>query len=128
MRKTSVIQLKHAYDQPSPEDGARVLVERFWPRDLDEKHAKLDLWLKEIAPSETAHWEFGETPDPAKWEEFQRRYREELTKKHKNVKTLRRLSEEGTLTLVHAAHNPDHSSAAVLKGYLEEAHGTAARG
>jgi uncharacterized protein YeaO (DUF488 family) len=91
---------------------------------LNEAHAKLDLWLKEIAPSEKTHCEFGETPDPAKWEEFERLYREELAKKYKNIKKLRKLSEEGTLTLVHAAHNPEHCSAAVLKRYLEEAHGT----
>ena len=54
-----MIQLKLAYDKPAPEDGFRVLVERFWPRDLDEKHAKLDLWLEEAAPSDL-HTVFGE--------------------------------------------------------------------
>jgi len=52
------------------EDGLHVLVERYWPRDLDEKHAKIDLWLKEVAPSAELHQVFGESPDPARWEEI----------------------------------------------------------
>ena len=116
----TMIQLKRAFDKPTPEDGFRVLVERYWPRDLNEKHSKLDLWLKEVAPSTEMHQAFGEDPDPARWDEFQRLYRNELKDKHKAIKLLKEKSEEGTLTLVHAAHNPDHSAAAVLKGFLEE--------
>ena len=115
-----MILLKRAYEKPSPEDGFRVLVERFWPRDLDEKHAKIDLWLKEVAPSEEMHVRFGKDPDPQRWDEFQRFYRRELKDKHKSIKLLRKQMREGTLTLVHTAHNPDHSGAAVLKRYLEE--------
>jgi uncharacterized protein YeaO (DUF488 family) len=120
-----MIQLKRAYEKTSPEDGFRVLVERFWPRDLDEKHAKFDLWLKEAAPSIELHQQFGENPDPERWEEYQRLYRNELKGKHKSIKLLGRKSEEGTLTLVHAAHNPDHSAAVVLKRFLEETSGSA---
>jgi uncharacterized protein YeaO (DUF488 family) len=116
-----VIQLKRAHEKPPPEDGFRVLVERFWPRDLDEKHAKLDLWLGEVAPSAELHQEFGNSPAPERWEEFQRRYWTELEDKHRAIKVLRKKSEEGLLTLVHAAHNPDHGAAAVLKQYLEGA-------
>jgi uncharacterized protein YeaO (DUF488 family) len=115
-----MIQLKRAYEKPSPQDGFRVLVERFWPRDLDEKHAKIDLWLKEVAPSEEMHTRFGEDPSPQRWEEFQTFYWRELKDKHKSIKLLRKRMDEGLLTLVHAAHNPDHSGAAVLKRYLEE--------
>lgn len=57
-----MIRLKNAYDAPSSEDGFRVLVERFWPRDLDERHSKLDLWLKEVAPDASLHARFGEDP------------------------------------------------------------------
>jgi uncharacterized protein YeaO (DUF488 family) len=120
-----MIQLKRAYEKPSPEDKFRVLVERFWPRNLNEKHAKLDLWLKEVAPSVELHRRFGENPVPELWEEFQRLYRNELKDKHKSIRLLGRKSEEGTLTLVHAAHNPDHSAAAVLKRFLEEMGGYA---
>jgi uncharacterized protein YeaO (DUF488 family) len=119
-----MIQLTRAYEKTAPEDGFRVLVERFWPRDLDEKHAKLDLWLKEAAPSAELHQAFGENPDPARWEEFRRLYWNELKDKHKAIKLLRKKSEEGTLTLVHAGHNPDHSGAAVLRRFLEETAGS----
>jgi uncharacterized protein YeaO (DUF488 family) len=115
-----MIQLKRVYDKPSPEDGFRVLVERFWPRDLDEKHAKVNLWLKEVAPSTELHREFGESPAPGRWDEFRRLYRNELNEKHRAIKLLRAKSGEGLLTLVHAAHNPDHSAAVVLKAFLEE--------
>ena len=118
-----MIQLKRAYEKPSPEDGFRVLVERFWPRDLDEKHAKIDLWLEEAAPGAELHRAFGESPDPGRWEEFRRLYAAELKDKHRAIKLLRQKSREGLLTLVHAAHNPDHSAAAVLKAFLEESGG-----
>ena len=116
-----MIQLKRAYDKPDPEDGFRVLVERFWPRDLDEKHAKIGLWLMEVAPSSEMHKKFGEDPDPGRWEEFQSLYWNELKNKHKTIKLLREKSAAGKLTLVHAAPNPDHSGAAVLKRFLEGA-------
>ncbi len=115
-----MIRLKNAYDAASHEDGFRVLVERFWPRDLDKRHAKLDLWLKEIAPDATLHARFGEDLSLDRWEQFQRLYWDELDNKHKSIAMLRTKSKEGVLTLVHRAHNPDHSSAAVLKRYLEE--------
>jgi len=115
-----MIQLKRAYEKPSPEDGFRVLVERFWPRDLDEKHAKLDLWLKEAAPSTELHQEFGENPVPARWDEFHSLYRRELTNKHRSIKLLRQKSREGVLTLVHTSHHQDHNGAVVLKAFLEE--------
>jgi uncharacterized protein YeaO (DUF488 family) len=119
-----MIRLKRAYARPSPEDGFRVLVERFWPRDLDEKHARLDLWLKDVAPGVELHREFGENPDPARWEEFHKLYLNELKDKHRAIKLLREKSAAGLLTLVHAAHNPDHSAAVVLKAFLEEPSGT----
>jgi uncharacterized protein YeaO (DUF488 family) len=118
-----MIHLKRAYDDASPHEGFRVLVERFWPRDLTEKHAKLDLWLKDVAPSAELHQSFGEDPDPARWEEFQRLYWAELQNKHKSVKLLRQKSAEGILTLLHAAHDKDHNGAVVLKRFLEETGG-----
>jgi uncharacterized protein YeaO (DUF488 family) len=119
-----MIQLKRAYDKPSPEDGFRVLVDRFWPRDLDEKHAKLGLWLKEVAPSAELHQTFGENPDPARWGEFRKLYWNELKDKHRTIKVLKEKNAEGTLTLVHAARNPHHSGAAVLKQFLEQTSGS----
>jgi uncharacterized protein YeaO (DUF488 family) len=118
-----MIQLKRAYEKPSAKDGFRVLVERFRPRDLDEKHARLDLWLEEVAPSVELHRSFGENPVPERWEKFQEMYLDELKNKHRSIKLLRRKSRKGTLTLVHAAHNAEHSGAAVLKRFLESANG-----
>jgi len=115
-----MIRLKRAYERPSPEDGFRVLVERFWPRDLDEKHSKVDLWLKAVAPSVKLHQDFGESPDPARWAEFERLYRSELQNKHKSIKQLKKKHEGDLVTLLHAAHNPDHCGAIVLKRFLEE--------
>ncbi len=90
----TMIQIKFAYEKPSADDGFRVLVEPFWPRDLDEKHAKLGLWLKEVAPSIELHQAFGESPSPGRWEEFQKLYWNELDDKHKSIKFLIEKSEE----------------------------------
>jgi uncharacterized protein YeaO (DUF488 family) len=83
-----MIRLKRAYERPSPEDGFRVQVERFWPRDLDEEHAKIDLWLKEVAPSEEMHVQFGEDPDPQHRHKFEAYYRRELKDKRNSIKPL----------------------------------------
>jgi uncharacterized protein YeaO (DUF488 family) len=122
-----MIQILRAYEKSSPSDGFRVLVERFWPRDLDEKHAKLDLWLPEAAPSIELHKAFGNSPAPERWEEFRKLYLKELKDKHRTIKVLKQKSDEGMLSLVHAAHNPDHSAAAVLKEFLEEMGGPTKR-
>jgi uncharacterized protein YeaO (DUF488 family) len=115
-----VIQLKRAYETPDSQDGFRVLVEPFWPRDLAEKDAKFDQWLKEVAPSDELHQRFGQHPNVDKWGEFEQSYRAELQGKRKSIKFLHAKSLEGVLTLVHSAHDEDHSSAGVLKRFLEE--------
>jgi uncharacterized protein YeaO (DUF488 family) len=115
-----MIQLKRAYDKPDSQDGFRVLVEPYWPRDLAEKDAEFDQWLKEVAPSAELHQRFGQHPNIAKWAEFEQCYRAELPGKHKSIDFLRQKSKEGVLTLIHAAHDEHHSSAGVLKRFLEE--------
>ena len=115
-----MIQLKRAYDKPDSQDGFRVLVEPYWPRDLAEKDAKFDQWLKEVAPSAELHQRFGKHPNIAKWAEFEQCYRAELQEKHKSIDFLHQKSKEGVLTLIHAAHDEDHSSASVQKRFLEE--------
>jgi uncharacterized protein YeaO (DUF488 family) len=117
-----MFRLKRAFEEVEPEDGFRVLVERFWPRDLPEQQAKIHLWLKQVAPSLTLHRDFGENPDPSRWDSFQSLYRKELMNKHSSLKLLRKKSEEGTVTLVHNAHDHDHNAAVVLKQFLEEVH------
>ena len=106
--------------KPDSQDGFRVLVEPYWPRDLAEKDAKFDQWLKEVAPSAELHQRFGPHPNVAKWAEFEECYRAELQEKHKSIECLRAKSVEGVVTLIHAAHDEDHSSAGVLKRFLEE--------
>jgi uncharacterized protein YeaO (DUF488 family) len=112
-----VINLKRAYVQPAPEDGFRVLVERLWPRGLKKEALALDLWLKDIAPSpELRRW-FGH--DPAKWEEFCRRYWAELRDRPDAVKVLREKLGEGDVTLVYGSRDQEHNAAVALKIFLE---------
>jgi uncharacterized protein YeaO (DUF488 family) len=99
------------------EDGFRVLVERLWPRGLTKERAGLDLWLKEVAPSQDLRKWYAH--NVAKWEEFRQRYRQELEHHQEQLELLRGKSKEGTVTLVYAAHDPEHNSALVLKEYLE---------
>lgn len=111
-----MIKLKRAYEKPSREDGLRTLVERLWPRGLTKACAVVDLWLKEGAPSPALRKWFGH--DPARWEQFQERYRQELRKKKDAVKLLRQKVKEGTVTLVYAARDEEHNGAVVLKRFL----------
>jgi len=112
-----LINLKRAYDKPAPEDGFRVLVERLWPRGLKKEAATLDLWLKDIAPSpELRRW-FGH--DPARWEEFCRRYWAELADRPAAVKLLREKVREGRVTLVYGSRDQEHNAAVALVKFLE---------
>lgn len=112
------IRLKRAYLPPSPEDGARVLVDRLWPRGVRKSEAAIDRWAKDIAPStELRRW-FGH--DPARWEEFRQRYREELKKDSELLDELRQIARNGTLTLVYSAHDEAHNQAVVLREALSE--------
>ena len=112
-----MVQLKRAYEKPSPADGERVLVERLWPRGVTKARAAVDLWLKDVAPSpELRNW-FGH--DPAKWKRFERRYWEELRRHKGAVDLLRRKARRGTVTLVYAARDEQHNGAVALKEFLE---------
>jgi uncharacterized protein YeaO (DUF488 family) len=111
------IRLKRAYEEASPGDGRRILVERLWPRGLSKEKAHVDLWLKDVAPStELRRW-FGH--DPVKWPEFQRRYREELRGRPDEVAQLARLAGEGPVTFVYGSRDREHNAATVLKEMLE---------
>lgn len=111
-----MIKLKRAYDQPSPDDGERILVERLWPRGLTKERAKIDLWLKDIAPSTELRKWFGH--DPERWEEFRRRYRAELESNPEPVDLLRRKSRQGTVTFIYAAHDEERNGAVVLREFI----------
>jgi uncharacterized protein YeaO (DUF488 family) len=106
------------YDPPLSDDGARVLVDRLWPRGLRKEKAALTLWLKEIAPSPTLRKWFGH--DPARWTEFTRSYRAELARNDEAVAKVVDLSKRGPVTLLYAAHDTAHNHALVLAAYLRD--------
>jgi uncharacterized protein YeaO (DUF488 family) len=112
-----MIHLKRVYEEPSSNDGVRVLVERLWPRGLTKERAAVDLWLKDVAPSPELRKWFGH--DPARWEQFQERYRLELREKKDAVRLLKHKAKEGTVTLVYAARDEVHNGALVLKRVLQ---------
>ena len=111
-----VIQLKRAYEPPESDDGFRVLVDRLWPRGVSKSAARIDLWLKELAPSTALRQWFGHDPD--RWPEFQRRYRSELQQHAEELDRIRALAKKQTVTLVYSAHDEDHNDAVVLKDVL----------
>lgn len=112
------VKLKRAYDPPVPEDGVRVLVDRLWPRGVSKEHAALDTWMKEIAPSTELRKWFGH--DPERWEQFGRRYAEELHANAELLGQLRALARKGPITLVYSAHDEMHNDAIVLRDVLLE--------
>jgi uncharacterized protein YeaO (DUF488 family) len=116
-RSGTVILLKRAYDPASKKDGRRVLVERLWPRGIKKAALPLDGWLKDVAPSTELRKWFSH--DPAKWNEFQRRYRAELKQKPHLWKELMDAARKGTLTLVFSSHDTEHNNAVVLKQFVE---------
>ena len=110
-------QTKRIYAPPSPDDGLRLLVDRVWPRGLKKADAALDRWLREVAPStELRRW-FGH--DPARWQEFCRRYAAELDQHPAEVAFLRDAGRTQTVTLLFGARDERHNNAVALKAYLE---------
>ncbi|MBI3126236.1 MAG: DUF488 family protein [Candidatus Tectomicrobia bacterium] len=113
------IRLKRAYEPPSPGDGLRVLVDRVWPRGLTKDEARIDLWLKDAAPSTPLRKWFAH--DPGKWPGFQRRYKAELRREpaRSALAELKRLAREHkTVTLVFGAKDEKRNQAVVIKGLL----------
>jgi uncharacterized protein YeaO (DUF488 family) len=110
------VRLKRAYEPPAPDDGARILIDRLWPRGVSKAGAAVDQWLKDIAPSTELRKWFGH--DPAKWQEFRRRYAEEIRRQPDLLDQLRSLARKGTLTLVYSAHDEAHNDAVVLRELL----------
>jgi uncharacterized protein YeaO (DUF488 family) len=110
------ISLKRAYEPPSQEDGYRVLIDRLWPRGVSRARAQLDAWAKELSPSAGLRQWFGH--DPRRFEEFRRRYIDELRGDRLQLAALRRSAREGRLTLVYSAHDREHNDAVVLAEVL----------
>ena len=112
-----MLKLKRAYEKPAATDGFRILVDRLWPRGLTKQKAKVDVWLKDVAPSPALRVWFNH--DPKKWAAFKRRYTAELRKNKKAVSELRALlKKHKTVTLVYAAKDVEHNDALVLQDFL----------
>lgn len=110
------VQLKRVYDSPAPDDGRRILVDRLWPRGLSKEAAAIDLWLREISPSDELRKWFGH--DPKLWEEFKIRYAAELDANTDALGALRAELKKGTTTLLFSAKDAAHNNAVALKLYL----------
>ena len=106
------IRIKRVYEEPNREDGERILVDRLWPRGLTKEKAKVDLWLKDVAPSTELRKWFAH--DPAKWAGFRSRYEEELKGKEEELSILRREAAKGAVTLVYGAKDQEHNEAVIL--------------
>lgn len=112
-----MVKTKRIYDPASPDDGKRILIDRLWPRGIKKEEAKIDEWLKDIAPSgELRKWF---SHDPAKWQEFRKRYKDELKKKSELVEKLKAEAKKGNITLLFAAKDTEHVNAVVLKEVIE---------
>src|SRR3954469_7944431 len=110
------VRLKRAYDPAAPTDGYRVLIDRLWPRGVSRDKAELDAWEKELSPTaELRQWFRHE---PRRFEEFRRRYIEELRDQRPRLTALRRRARTGTLTLVYSAHDTEHNDAVVIADVL----------
>jgi len=115
-----MVRVRRVYEPPDPSDGFRVLVDRLWPRGLRREAAGVDLWARELAPSDALRRWFGH--DPARWEEFRRRYRDELARQEARplVDELVERARRGTVTLLFGARDERHNNAVVLAEYLRE--------
>lgn len=110
------IRLKRAYEPAAPSDGYRVLIDRLWPRGVSRERARLDEWDQELPPSKRLREWFRH--EPGRFEEFRRRYIEELRGQRSRLSELRRRARRGTLTLVYAARDTEHNDAVVLAQVL----------
>jgi uncharacterized protein YeaO (DUF488 family) len=110
------VTIKRAYVSPTAADGTRVLIDRLWPRGVTKAEAAIDLWLKDVAPSTALRRWFGH--DPAKWQEFRKRYQAEL-EGSQALAELQALVRKGHVTLVYSAKDEAHNDAVVLRQLLE---------
>jgi uncharacterized protein YeaO (DUF488 family) len=111
-----IIKIKRVYAPPSPVDGKRILIDRLWPRGVSKSTARIDVWLKDIAPSNQLRTWFNHDPD--KWTEFAKRYRRELLEKANVLQDLRAEAGKGVITLLFAAKDEEHNNAVVLRDLL----------
>lgn len=115
-----IIKIKRIYDLPTKEDGFRILVDQLWPRGLSKDKAKVDLWLRNIAPSDELRKWFAH--DSRKWKEFENKYKEELRDKKELLGKIKQAEKEkGIVTLVYSAKDEEHNNAVALINILKKA-------
>jgi uncharacterized protein YeaO (DUF488 family) len=110
------LAIRRAYEPAAPTDGARILVDRLWPRGISKADAAIDEWMKEIAPSTGLRKWFGH--DPERWAEFRRRYAVEVRQHADALARLRALARKGQVTLIHGARDERHNDAVALRAFL----------
>ena len=111
-----MINTKRVYEEVDPNDGPRFLVERLWPRGMRKESLHMEAWLKDVAPGDALRKWFGH--DPAKWEEFRKRYFVELGDNPEAIQPILEAARGGNVTLLYSAHDTEHNNAAALKEYL----------
>jgi uncharacterized protein YeaO (DUF488 family) len=109
--------VKRVYDAPDSSDGFRILVDRLWPRGLSKERAAVDLWLKDVAPSDALRKSFGH--DPEHWPQFRKQYHRELGSHAEPLNEIATRARQGEVTLLYAAKDADHNNAVALREYLE---------
>lgn len=113
-----MITVKRVYESFDERDGTRFLVERLWPRGMKKDSLRIDGWIKDVAPSSALRRWFGH--DPAKWDEFRRRYAAELDRQPEVWQPILEAAQRDTVTLLYSAHDTRHNNAIALKAYLEQ--------
>ena len=116
MGMTRSIAIKRVYEEAKASDGTRILVDRLWPRGLSKEKARVDVWLKEVAPSNALRKWFGH--DAKKWVEFQKRYAEELKADPGPLEQLKQAAKKGPVSLLYGAHDEEHNQAVALEKML----------
>ena len=111
------LSLERVYETPARMDGVRILVERLWPRGLSKEKARIDLWLKDVAPSAELRQWFGHAPE--KWIEFKKRYFEELASRQDAIDTILERLQDGPVVFVFASRETRFNNAVALKEYIE---------
>ena len=111
------LEIKRVYTEPAKEDGQRILVDRLWPRGISKEKAQIDLWLKDIAPSNELRKWFAH--EPSKWKEFKEKYFKELKSNPDVVKTLSEQLNKNKVTLVFSAKEERFNNAVALKEFIE---------
>jgi uncharacterized protein YeaO (DUF488 family) len=114
----SLLKTKRVYENATSSDGTRFLVDRLWPRGIKKEELKMKAWLKDVAPSPELRKWFAH--EPAKWQEFQKRYRAELKGNPDSWKPILEAARQGDVTLLYSARDTEHNSAVLLQEFLEE--------